>query len=155
MKTQTMKKLAMAAVAAVITLVSSADVKAQYWVDYSPGSLAWDYQMQQRENAIRMQNAMMQQQILNYYHQQAAAAEWHMQNMPFVPMQGVQTYNGPYLNAGESYHIETDDSEHCDGGYNNKETYMGGGHTLTIRSRCSWCHGTGTLNKKVKDLISQ
>ena len=151
MKTQMIKKIAMSAAVAVVALVSSTESKAQYYLDYGPGSIAWDAQMQQRENAIRMQNAMMQQQILNYYQQQAAAATWHMQNTPFVPMQGVQTYNGPYINNGESYHTETVKCDHCDGGYNYREVYMGSGQSRTVKSRCNWCHGTGTINKKVKD----
>lgn len=102
MKTQAIEKICLMAVVAVAVLVSSNEVKAQSILDYSPGSPAWSAQMQQRENAIRMQNAMMQQQILNYYQQQAAAATWHMQNTPFVPMQGVQTYNGPYINNGKA-----------------------------------------------------
>lgn len=151
MKTQVIKEIAMAAVVIAMALVSTGEVKAQYYLDYGPGSIAWCAQMQQRENAIRMQNAMMQQQILNYYQQQAAAATWHMQNTPFVPMQGVQTYNGPYINNGESYHTETVTCDHCDGGYNYKRTYMGGGETRTTKSRCNWCHGKGTIQKKVKD----
>ncbi len=151
MKTQAMKKIAIMIVVAVMALVSSNEVKAQSYLDYGPGSPTWCYQMQQRENTIRMQNVMMQQQILNYYQQQAAAATWHMQTTPFVPMQGVQTYKGPYINNGDSYHTETVKCDHCDGGYNYKQTYMGGGETRTIKSRCNWCHGTGTVNKKVKD----
>lgn len=151
MRTQLVKKIAMVTVVAVVSLVSVNEAKAQYYLDYGPGSIAWDAQMQQRENAIRMQNAMMQQQILNYYQQQAAAATWHMQNTPFVPMQGVQTYNGPYINNGESYHTETVTCDHCDGGYNYREVYMGSGQSRTVKSRCNWCHGTGTVNKKVKD----
>lgn len=151
MRTQLVKNIAMVTVVAVMSLVSANETKAQYYLDYGPGSPAWCYQMQQRENAIRMQNAMMQQQILNYYQQQAAAATWHMQNTPFVPMHGVQTYNGPYINNGESYHTEKVACDHCDGGYNYKQTYMGGGESRTVKSRCSWCHGSGTIKKKVKD----
>ncbi len=151
MKTYIFKKIATASVVVAVALVSSTEANAQYYLDYGPGSPAWCYQMQQRENAIHMQNAMMQQRILNYYQQQAAAATWHMQNTPFVPMQGVQTYNGPYINNDESYHTETVSCDHCDGGYNYKQTYMGNGEVRTIKSRCTWCHGTGTINKKVKD----
>ena len=151
MRTQLVKRIAMAAVVVVSGLVSANEAKAQYYLDYGPGSPAWCYQMQQRENAIRMQNAMMQQQIVNYYQQQAAAATWQLQNQPFVPMQGVQTYNGPYINNGESYHTETVTCDHCDGGYNYREVYMGSGQSRTVKSRCNWCHGTGTINKKVKD----
>lgn len=151
MRTQLVKKIAIVTGLAVMSLVSANETKAQYYIDDGPGSPAWCYQMQQRENAIRMRNAMMQQQILNYYQQQAAAATWHMQNMPFDPMQGVQTYNGPYINNGESYHTETVTCDHCDWGYNYREAYMGGGQSRTVKSRCNWCHGTGTVNKKVKD----
>ena len=134
----------------VASLLSSNQAKAQYMY-FGPGSIVWDMQMQQRENAMRMQTAMMQQQVLNYYNSQAAAATMHMQNTPFVPMQGVQTYNGPYINRGESYRTETVTCDHCSGGYNYRETYMGGGQTRTIKSRCSWCNGSGTLRKKVKN----
>ena len=151
MKTQKMVRMAVVAMTAVMALASANDAKAQYYMDYGPGSLAWDAQMQQRENAIRMQNAQMQQQIMNYYQQQAAAATWQLQNQPFVPMQGVQTYNGPYINSGESYHIETEACDHCDGGYNYREVYMGGGQSRTVKSRCNWCHGTGEIKRKVKD----
>lgn len=151
MKTQIVMKNEMVTVVAVMSLVSTNEARAQYYLDYGLGSPAWCYQMQQRENAIRMQNAMMQQQILNYYQQQAAAATWHMQNTPFVPMQGVQTYSGPYINNGDNYHTETVECDHCDGGYNYKQTYMGGGEVRTVKSRSTWCHGTGTINKKVKD----
>lgn len=74
-----------------------------------------------------------------------------MQNQPFVPMQGVQTYNGPYINSGESYHIETEVCDHCDGGYHYREVYMGGGESRTVKSLCNWCHGTGEIKRKVKD----
>ena len=136
---------------AVTSLISANEVSAQSYLDYGPGSPAWCYQMQQRENAISMQNAIMQQQILNYYQEQAAAATWHMQNTPFVPMQGIQTYNGPYINYGESYHTEKVTCDKCDGGYNYKQIYMGGGEARTVKSRCTWCNGTGTLSKKVKN----
>ena len=62
-----MKKIAVTAVVAVMVLVSTSEVKAQYYLDSGPGSIAWAAQMQQRENIIRMHNAMRQQQILNYY----------------------------------------------------------------------------------------
>lgn len=82
MRTQLVKNIAMVTVVTVMSLVSANETKAQYYLDYGPGSPAWCYQMQQSENAIRMQNAMMQQQILNYYQQQASGATWHMQTRP-------------------------------------------------------------------------
>lgn len=148
MKTTAFKNIGACAVAAILTLVCAGKANAQYY-DYGPGSIAWEIQMQQRENQIMMQNAAMRAQITNYYQQQAAQATWHMINQPFVPMPGIQTYNGPYVPNGQTYTTETVDCEHCDGGYNYRETYMGYGQTRTIRSTCPWCHGSGTVTKKV------
>lgn len=126
---------------------------AQYYLDYGPGSIAWDMQMQQRENAIRMQNAMMQAQILNYYQQQAAAATQWMQTNPFQPMPGVVTYDGVYVTPEtvNDYHKEEVSCDHCDGGYNYRTVYMGGGEYRQVKSRCRWCHGTGHVTKTVRN----
>lgn len=145
MATKEFKTIAISTIMAVVSFVFALDAKAQY-----PGSIAWEMQMIQRENAVRAQTAMMRQQILNYYHQQASAATWHIMNQPFVPMQGVQTYNGSYISSGESYTTETVPCDHCNGGYNYKDMYMGGGEIRTIKSRCNWCYGTGTIKRKVK-----
>lgn len=32
-----------------------------------------------------------------------------------------------------------------------REVYMGGGQSRNVKSCCYWCHGTGTINKIVKD----
>ena len=126
---------------------------AQYYLDYGPGSIAWDMQMQQRENAMRMKNAMMQAQILNYYQQQAAAATQWMQTNPFQPMPGVVTYDGVYVTPEtvNDYHKEEVSCDHCDGGYNYRTVYMGGGEYRQVKSRCRWCHGTGHVTKTVRN----
>lgn len=136
-----------------LVIASLTSANAQYYLDYGPGSIAWDMQMQQRENAIRMQNAMMQAQILNYYQQQAAAANQWMQTTPFQPMPGVMTYDGVYVTPEtvNDYHKEQVKCEHCDGGYNYRTIYMGGGETRQTKSRCNWCHGNGYVTRTVKN----
>lgn len=138
----------------VVSFCSIATAMSQnYLLDYGPGSIAWSYQMQQRENAISMQNAMMQAQILNYYRQQAAAAAHQLMNNPLQQMQGVVTYDGVYVTPQtvNDYHKETVDCEHCDDGYNYRTIYMGGGESRRIKSRCSFCYGKGTVTKTVRN----
>lgn len=137
-----------------ICFIGFTSVNAQnYLLDYGPGSIAWSYQMMQQENAIRAQNAMMQARILNYYQQQAAASTYHMMNNPYQPMQGVMTYDGVYVNpqTTNNYHKEQVDCEHCDGGYNYRTIYMGGGESRQVKSRCNFCHGRGTVTRTVKN----
>ena len=132
---------------------SSAKAQSDYLLNYGPGSPSWCWQMQQRINAMSMQNAMMQQQILNYYRQQAAAATEWMQTTPCTPMPGVVTYDGVYVTPEtvNNYHKENVTCEHCDGGYNYRNVYMGGGETQQVKSRCSWCHGKGYVTKTVRN----
>ena len=141
-------------VVAMVT-VGLCSVKAQgnYLLDYGPGSISWCWQMQQRENVISAQNAMMQAQILNFYRQQAAAATQHMMTNPFQPMQGIVTYDGVYLTPEtvNSYHKEEVECEHCDGGYIYRTVYMGGGETRQVKRRCSFCRGKGTVTRTVKN----
>ena len=131
----------------------SVNAQSDYLLDYGPGSISWCWQMQQRENIIATQNAMMRAQILNYYTQQAAAATYHMITTPLQPMQGVMTYDGVYITPEtvNSYHSEEVTCEHCDGGYNYRTVYMGGGETRKLKSRCVWCHGRGTVRRTVKN----
>ncbi len=133
--------------------ISSASAQSDYLLDYGPGSPSWCWQMQQQINAMDMQTAMMQQQVLNYYQQQAAAATQWMQTNPFQPMPGVMTYDGVYVTPEtvNDYHKEEVSCDHCDGGYNYRTVYMGGGESRQIKSRCSWCHGTGHVTKTVKN----
>ena len=106
--------------------------------------------MQQRENVIIMQNNAMQQEVLNFYRQQAAAANQWMMTTPYEPMPGVLTYDGVYLTPEtvNDYHKEQVECEHCDGGYNYSSYYMGG-ETREVRSVCSWCYGTGYVTRTV------
>lgn len=140
------------AISMVFAGISSASAQSDYMLDYGPGSISWSWQMQQRDNAIRMQNAMMQQQVLNYYRQQAAAASQWMQTNPYQPMPGVTTYDGVYVTPGtvNDYHKENVTCEHCDGGYNYRSVYSSG-QTRQFKSRCSWCHGKGYVTKTVKN----
>ena len=108
------------ALSMVLTGISSVSAQSDYLLNYGPGSPSWCWQMQQGINAMSMQNAMMQQQILNYYRQQAAAATQWMQTNPCTPMPGVVTYDGVYVTPEtvNSYHKENVTCEHCNGGYN-------------------------------------
>lgn len=100
-----------------------------------------------------MQNAMMQQQLLNFYRQQAGTATGWMQTSPCTPMPGGVTYDGIYVTPENvnNYHKENVICEHCDGGYNYRSVYMGNGVTRRVKSRCSWCHGNGYVTKTVKN----
>ncbi len=133
--------------------ISSASAQSDYLLDYGPGSPSWCRQMQQRENAMRMQTEMMRQQVLNYYQQQAAAATQWMQTNPFQPMPGVMTYDGVYVTPEtvNNYHKEQVECEHCDGGYNYRTVYMGSGESRQVKSRCNWCHGNGYVTRTVKN----
>lgn len=148
-----MKKIQIIIVAAIFSVVGMTSAKAQnYLLDYGPGSIPWCMQMQQRINAISMQNAMMRAQTLAYYQQQAAAATQHLMNNPFQPMPGIVTYDGVYVTPDtvNDYHKEQVDCEHCDGGYNTR-TYLIGGECKEIRSRCTYCHGNGYVTKTVRN----
>ena len=148
-----MKKIQIIIVAAIFSVVGMTSAKAQnYLLDYGPGSIPWCMQMQQRINAISMQNAMMRAQTLAYYQQQAAAATQHLMNNPFQPMPGIITYDGVYVTPDtvNDYHKEQVDCEHCDGGYNTR-TYLIGGECKEIRSRCTYCHGNGYVTKTVRN----
>lgn len=132
---------------------SSASAQNDYLLDYGPGSASWCWQMQLRENAISAQNAMMRQQVLNFYQQQAATATQWMQTNPCTPMPGTITYDGVYVTPEtvNDYHKENVNCEHCNGGYNYRSVYMGSGQTQQVKSRCNWCHGKGYVTKTVKN----
>lgn len=137
----------------VIVSASSASAQSDYMLDYGPGSISWTWQQQQGLNAMSMQNAMMQQQIANYYRQQAAAANQWMQTNPFTPMPGVVTYDGIYVTpeTANQYHKEDVTCEHCNDGFNYRSVYLGNGQTRRVKSRCTWCHGKGYVTKTVKN----
>ena len=145
------KLFAAFSIAVAGTLTASA--QGDYLLNYGPGSPSWCWQMQQGINAMRMQNAMMQQQILNYYQQQAAATTQWMQTTPCTPMPGVLTYDGVYVTPEtvNNYHKENVSCEHCNGGYNYRNVYIGGGKTRQVKSRCNWRHGKRYITKTVRN----
>lgn len=102
---------------------------------------------------MNMQNTMLQIQIMNYRQQQVAAATQWMQTNPFTPMPGVLTHDGVYVTPEtvNNYHKENVTCEHCNGGYNYRNVYVGGGETRRVKSRCSWCHGKGYITKTVRN----
>lgn len=148
-----MKKIQFIIVTVILSIVGMTSAKAQnYLLDYGPGSIPWCMQMDQRINAISMQNAMMRAQTLAFYQQQAAAATQHLMNNPFQPMPGIVTYDGVYVTPDtvNDYHKEQVDCEHCDGGYNTR-TYLIGGECKEIRQRCTYCHGKGYVNRTIEN----
>lgn len=151
-----MKRIKLVLAVILFSIMGTTTIRAQYvsdyMLDYGPGSVAWCAQMMQQENAIRMQNAMMQSQILNYYQQQAAAATQHLMNYPLQPMPGVLTYDGVYITPEtvNDYTKEDVDCEHCSGGHNYRDIYVGGGESRRVRSTCSFCHGKGYVTKTVR-----
>ena len=140
-----MKKIRIIIMTAVLSVIGFASANAQsYLLDYGPGSIPWCIQMDQRINAMRTQNAVMQAQVLAYYQQQAAAATQHLMTNPFQPMPGIVTYDGVYITPDtvNDFHKEDVDCEHCDGGYNYRLVWMGS-ENRQVKSRCSYCHGKG------------
>ena len=143
-----MKKVMMTIVALVLAVTGA---KAQYYSDgwgcpWEPGSPAWCAQQQQMINAMSMQNAMMQQQILNYYRQQAQNVTNWINNNPFNPYPGqVITRDGFTVTYDQvSSQRASGQCSNCNGaGYLNERYYMGNNQVKTIRRRCGSCHGRG------------
>ena len=118
-----------------------------------PGSPAWCWQQQQILNAQNMQLTMMRQQLINNYRQQAQDIQNWMMTNPTTPYPGsIVTRDGTVLNSENinDYERVQVTCEHCDGGFNYRQMYMGNGKTSTIKSRCVYCHGKGTVSKHVK-----
>ena len=152
-----MKKNIIASVALFIMVVSA---KAQFpmfgmglgW-GTEAGSPAWCWQQQQINNAIDNQIMMMRMQQLNYYRQQTQDIENWIRTNPTVPYPGsIVTQDGTILNNENinDYERVQVNCEHCDGGFNYKKIYIGNGQTITRKSRCTYCHGTGTVSRHVE-----
>lgn len=124
-----------------------------YLLSYGPGSPSWCWQQQQQINAMAMQNMMMRQQITQYYQNQAAAVQQQIMANPFQPVQGIITYDGTYVTPEtvNRYSRREVPCSHCNGGYNQKTIYLGTGGSRTIRQKCTWCHGKGTVSKLVEN----
>ena len=133
--------------------INSVKAQSDYLLNYGPGSASWCWQQQQQINAMSMQNAMMQAQILNFYRQQAANATQQLMNNPFQPMNGVITYDGTYVMPENvnKYRKEKVDCDNCNGrGYNYRTIYTGG-ENKEIKIRCTFCHGSGKITRTVVD----
>ena len=117
------------------------------------GSPAWCWQQQQINNAIDNQIMMMRMQQMNFYRQQTQDIENWIRTNPTTPYPGnVLTHDKIIINPDNinDYERVQVNCEHCDGGFNYKQVYAGNGQTNTQKSRCSFCHGTGTVTKHVK-----
>ena len=152
MKT-TMASLKKSLLSVMIAVAPSVCHAQDYMLNYGPGSPAWCWQQQQEINAMAAQTMMMRQQVLNYYSQQAAAATQWLQTNPCAPMPGVVTYDGVYVTPEtvNNYHKENVACEHCNGGYNYRSVYVGGGQSRQQKTRCGWCHGKGYVTKTVSN----
>lgn len=92
-------------------------------------------------------------QQLNYYRQQTQDIENWIRTNPTVPYPGsIVTQDGTILNNENinDYERVQMNCEHCDGGINYKKIYVGNGQTITRKSRCTYCHGTGTVSRHVE-----
>ena len=71
---------------------------------------------------MRMQNMIMQQQLVQFYRNQAAAVQQQIMSNPFQPVQGIVTRDGNYITPQtvNQYTTTKVDCEHCDGGFNYK-----------------------------------
>lgn len=101
-----------------------------------------------------MMNMQMQMNINSFYQNQLNAVTQHMLTNPTQPLQGgIVTYDGVYVTPEtvNSYHKEQVDCEHCDGGYNYRRMAQGGGRQITLKIRCSFCHGKGCITRTVKN----
>lgn len=142
-----MKKVKMTIVALALAVTGAKAQYADVWGNaWDPGSLAWCWQ--QQLNIISMQNAMMQQQILNYYRQQAQNVTNWINNNPFNPYPGqVITRDGitvSYELVNSTSSSGSGQCSNCNGaGFLNERYYMGNNQIKTIRRRCGVCHGTG------------
>lgn len=138
---------------AMLGLVSKDSYAQSYLLDFGPGSPSWCWQQQQQINAMAMQNMMMQQQVLQFYQNQANAVQQQIMFNPFQPVQGIMTNDGTYITPEtvNNYHTERVSCEHCNGGFNQRTVYLGNGHTSTVKSRCSYCHGSGYVTKHVSN----
>ena len=113
---------------------------------WEPGSLAWCWQQQQQINFTRIQNAIMQQQVLNFYRQQAQNVTNWINSHPFDPYPGqVLTKDGFIVNYELiSSQREKGQCSNCNGeGFLKENYYMGNNHVKTNKRRCGMCHGTG------------
>jgi len=136
----------------VALFLSATYASGQDWLqNYGPGSPSWCWQQQQQINAMRWQNMMMQHQLVENARNQAAAVQQQMMSNPFQPVQGIVTHDGTYITPQtvNQYTTETVACEHCSGGYNYKTLYVGSGNTRTVKQRCTWCHGKGSVTKRV------
>ena len=136
-----------------VMILCATKMSAQY---YSGPSLDLIGDIQRNNMLMQMQaqTNMLQMNYMNMLQQNAAAATWHMQNMPFVPMPGVVTRDGDFIPNDEirNYERKNVDCTDCGGTgkkYENRVSYS----TKTVQKVkvvCSTCHGRGTISRLVR-----
>ena len=123
---------------AIVMVFSATKMSAQYFYPGPSLDLIGDIQRNNVLMQMQAQTSMMQMNYLNMLQQNAAAATWHMQNMPFVP---IQNYERRDVNCSD-----------CGGTgkkYENRVSYS----TKTVRRvevNCSTCHGRGSTSRLVR-----
>ena len=116
------------------------------------GSPAWCWQQQQLINAQNAYIMQMRMQNMNTLQQQVRNIESQIIANPIKPVEGVFVRNDGTIFSYDTmnqYEKREVDCEHCNGGYNTKTLYLGNGNVRTIKDRCNYCHGKGTVTKQV------
>jgi len=139
---------------AIVMVFCATKMSAQYFFPGSSLDIIGDIQRNNVLMQMQAQTNMLQMNYMNMLQQNAAAATWHMQNMPFVPMPGVVTREGDFISNDEiqNYERRNVDCDDCGGTgkkYENRVSYS----TKTVRKvevNCSTCHGRGTISRLVR-----
>jgi len=139
---------------AIVMVFCATKMSAQYFFPGSSLDIIGDIQRNNVLMQMQAQTNMLQMNYMNMLQQNAAAATWHMQNMPFVPMPGVVTREGNFISNDEiqNYERRNVDCDDCGGTgkkYENRVSYS----TKTVRKvevNCSTCHGRGTISRLVR-----
>lgn len=139
---------------AIVMVFCATKMSAQYFYPGPSLDIIGDIQRNNVLMQMQAQTNMLQMNYMNMLQQNAAAATWHMQNMPFVPMSGVVTREGDFISNDEiqNYERRNVDCDDCGGTgkkYENRVSYS----TKTVRKvevNCSTCHGRGTISRLVR-----
>jgi len=139
---------------AIVMFFCATKMSAQYFYSGPSLDIIGDIQRNNALMQMQAQTNMLQMNYMNMLQQNAAAATWHMQNMPFVPMPGVVTREGNFISNDEiqNYERRNVDCDDCGGTgkkYENRVSYS----TKTVRKvevNCSTCHGRGTISRLVR-----
>ncbi len=139
---------------AIVMISCATKMSAQFFYSGPSLDLIGDIQRNNVLMQMQAQTNMLQMNYMNMLQQNAAAATWHLQNMPFVPMPGVVTREGDFIPNDDiqNYERKNVDCSDCGGTgkkYENRVSYS----TKTVRKVeviCPTCHGKGVINRLVR-----